>query len=337
MMTGDYPSTAGNIARQIGLSRSAGCVTGDEIRGMDDRTLLTEAARTDIFARVVPGQKLRLVTAFKGCGHVVAMTGDGVNDAPALKAADIGIAMGGRGTDVAREAASLVLLDDDFASIVRAVGLGRRIYDNIEKATGYVLAVHVPIAGVTLVPVLLGWPLVLLPVHVILLELIIDPACSIAFEMEREEPNVMRRPPRDPATRLFTRHMVTRSVLQGLGALVATLAVLVAARDAGLSEPEVRTVTFATLILANLALIFTHRSLSESLFVSHSQPNRALRWITGGAIALLALVLYVPALRDWLRLAPVHANDVVAIVFAAACALAWMEGVKLVTARARGA
>jgi Ca2+-transporting ATPase len=187
------------------------------------------------------------------------------------------------------------------------------------------------------VPVLLGWPLVLLPVHVILLELIIDPACSIAFEMEREEPNVMRRPPRDPATRLFTRHMVTRSVLQGLGALVATLAVLVAARDAGLSEPEVRTVTFATLILANLALIFTHRSLSESLFVSHSQPNRALRWITGGAIALLALVLYVPALRDWLRLAPVHANDVVAIVFAAACALAWMEGVKLVTARARGA
>jgi Ca2+-transporting ATPase len=286
---------------------------------MDDRTLLTEAARTDIFARVVPGQKLRLVTAFKGCGHVVAMTGDGVNDAPALKAADIGIAMGGRGTDVAREAASLVLLDDDFASIVRAVCLGRRIYDNIEKATGYVLAVHVPIAGVTLVPVLLGWPLVLLPVHVILLELIIDPACSIAFEMEREEPNVMRRPPRDPATRL------------------STLAVLVAARDAGLSEPEVRTVTFATLILANLALIFTHRSLSESLFVSHSQPNRALRWITGGAIALLALVLYVPALRDWLRLAPVHANDVVAIVFAAACALAWMEGVKLVTARARGA
>src|SRR5262249_35509994 len=173
----------------------------------------------DIFARVVPEQKLRIVNALKASGEVVAMTGDGVNDAPALKTADIGIAMGNRGTDVAREAASLVLLDDDFSSIVNAMGQGRRIYDNLKKATSYVLAVHVPIAGVTLVPLLLGWPLLLMPVHVVFLELIIDPACSIAFEAEPAAPSVMARPPRDPNERLFASKRVLLATFQGVTVL----------------------------------------------------------------------------------------------------------------------
>ena len=186
MITGDYPGTAQKIASEIGFIR-LDCITGPELAGMTDGELRERIKTADIFARVVPEQKLRLVNALKANGEIVAMTGDGVNDAPALKSAHIGIAMGGRGTDVAREAADLVLLDDDFSSIVEAVRLGRRIFDNIQKAVSYATAVHVPIAGMVLIPVLLKWPLVLLPVHILFLELIIDPACSIVFEAEPEE------------------------------------------------------------------------------------------------------------------------------------------------------
>jgi Ca2+-transporting ATPase len=328
MITGDYPATAMSIARQIGLRRTGQCLTGADIAPMDPIELQRRVRDVDVFARIAPEQKLRLVSAFRTGGEVVAMTGDGVNDAPALKAADIGIAMGGRGTDVAREAAGLVLLDDDFSSIVRAVRLGRRIYDNIEKATAYVLAIHVPIAGLSLIPVLFGWPLVLMPVHVIFMELIIDPACSIAFEMEPEERDVMHRPPRDPRQRLFTPRLMTRSLLQGLGALAAALLVFVISVTMALSESDVRTLTFSTLIVTNLGLILANRSLTHSAWSGWRAPNPALRWIAAAALAVLAAILYVPVVRDLFRMSRPHADDTAVIAVAGIGALIWMEIVK---------
>jgi Ca2+-transporting ATPase len=238
--------------------------------------------------------------------------------------------MGGRGTDVAREAAALVLLDDDFSSIVRAVQLGRRIYDNIEKATAYVLAIHVPIAGISLLPVLLGWPLVLMPVHVIFMELIVDPVCSIAFEMEPEERDVMKRPPRARERRLFTARMVARSLLQGCGALGAALAVWAASVAAGLSNADVRTLTFASLIVSNLALIVANRSLTRSVWANWYTPNPALRWLFTGVFGLLAIVLYIPLVRDLFGMAKPHIDDAATIIAAGLGALLWMEVVKRV-------
>ncbi len=330
MMTGDYPATALNIARQIGLARTSSCLTGRDLAAMGEEELRRRVRDVDVFARIMPEQKLRLVSALKGNGEVVAMTGDGVNDAPALKAADIGIAMGARGTDVAREAAALVLLDDDFTSIVRAVRLGRRIYTNIEKAMAYVLAIHVPIAGLSLIPLLAGWPLVLLPVHVIFMELIVDPACSVAFEMEPEDRDVMRRPPREPRRRLFTRRLVARSLLQGAGACAAAALVFAAAARSGAAEADVRALTFSTLIVGNLVLIATNRSLSRPIWTVWREPNPAFRWLIAGALVLLAAVLYLPPLRDLFRVTPLHPADVAIVAGAGAAALAWTESVKRV-------
>ena len=195
MITGDYPGTAQSIAREIGLQNASEVISGPMLDVMSDEVLADRIKSVNLFARMVPEQKLRLVQALKANGEVVAMTGDGVNDAPALKAAHIGVAMGGRGTDVAREAGSIVLLDDAFESIVKGVRTGRRIFNNLKKAMLYIFVVHIPIAGLSLVPVLLGWPLLLLPVHIVFLELIIDPACTVVFEAEREESGVMSRPP----------------------------------------------------------------------------------------------------------------------------------------------
>jgi Ca2+-transporting ATPase len=325
MLTGDYPATALHIAREIGLDGAGQCLTGSDLTRMDDDELRRRIATVNVFARMVPEQKLRLVTAFKANDEVVAMTGDGVNDAPALKAADIGIAMGGRGTDVAREAGAVVLLDDDFTSIVRAVRLGRRIYDNIRKAMSYVLAIHVPIAGMALLPVLLKRPLLLLPLHVIFMELIVDPACSIAFEMEPDEADVMRRPPRRPAARLFDRRFVTRSLLQGVGAFAVTAAVYVMAQAQGLGERDVRTLTFTTLIIANLSLIFANRSFTRPSWSGWRSPNPTFWWLAGVALLMLAIILFVPSLQDLFVLTQPHPVDLAVCALAGAVAVLWME------------
>ncbi len=341
MITGDYPETALNIARQIGLVPSNACITGSELDAMSGAELARRIKDVNVFARVVPEQKLRIVEALKASGEVVAMTGDGVNDAPALKSSHIGIAMGGRGTDVAREAAALVLLDDDFSSIVQAVRLGRRIFDNLKKAMAYILAVHVPIAGLSLIPVLFKWPLILFPVHIVFLELIIDPACSVVFEAEVEEANVMRRPPRHPKTPLFGKRDVLLSLLQGVSVLAIVLAVYGVALqlyqaegDAGIENA--RSLTFASLIVANLGLILTNRSWSRTAWSMFAERNRALWWVIGGAIAFLGLVLYVPFLCDLFHFTTLHPVDLCVATIAGVAGVMWFELLKVFRARTNG-
>jgi len=333
MLTGDYPETARAIGRQAGLVAGTQVLTGHDLEAMDEPTLCDHARRTTIFARVRPEQKLRLVRALQANGDIVAMTGDGVNDAPALKAADIGIAMGDRGTDVAREAAALVLMDDDFASIVRAIRLGRRIFDNLRKAMGFLLAVHVPIAGIALLPVLADRPLILLPLHIVFLELIIDPACSLVFEAEREHPRTMQRPPRPVSEPLFNRQLVLFGALQGVGVLVVSGSVLIGAWLEGLSADAGRTLTFATLVLGNIGLILSNSAGSGRDLLPWRHPNRALWAIVGATLAILCLVVIVPATRDLFAFAPLSAAGAAVVLVAGTVSFLWLYA--LVLARSR--
>lgn len=335
MITGDYSGTAMSVARQIGLESPDGAITGPEVAAMDDQTLRDRVARASVFARSVPEQKLQLVNALKSNGEIVGMTGDGVNDSPALKAAHIGIAMGQRGTDVAREAADLVLLDDDFSSIVQAVRLGRRIFDNLKKAMAYVFAIHVPIAGLSLCAVLFRWPLILEPIHIAFLELIIDPACSIVFEAEEEEADVMRRPPRDATDHLFNKQMIMMSLLQGFGVLVILLAIFATALHRGQGEADARALTFLTLVITNIALIATNRSWSTSIVAILRTPNAAMWWVVGGASVVLALALYVPFLKELFHFSTLHVSDIALCIGAGAVSLAWFEILKALQRRCR--
>jgi Ca2+-transporting ATPase len=325
MITGDYPATARNIGKQIGLSSSDGVMTGPELEKAEDAALARRIGETNIFARVVPEQKLRIVEAFKSGGEVVAMTGDGVNDAPALKAANIGIAMGGRGSDVAREASSLVLLDDNFASIVAAVRMGRRIYANLKKAMAYILSIHVPIAGISLAPVLLGGPLILLPVHIVFLELIIDPACSVVFEAEEEDPDVMKRSPRRPEDRLLDRMTASLALVQGFVVLGVLLVIYLMTTMRGIGEAGIRTMTFVTIVIANLSLICVNRSWSENVLTILARPNRAFWWVIGGTLFFLGVTIGFPAAREIFRFAPVSPLALLASVLAGVLSVIWFE------------
>jgi len=325
MITGDYPETARAIARAAGIPHTS-VLTGTDLDALGDAELARIVRETTVFARIRPNQKLRIVEALKANGEVVAMTGDGVNDAPALKAAHIGIAMGGRGTDVAREAASIVLLDDDFTAIVRAIRQGRRIYDNLRKAFAYIVAIHIPTAGLALLPILLGQPLLLTPMLIAFLELIIDPACSVVLEAEHSEADVMRRPPRPARQPLISRALTIWSVLQGTLALLGVGAVYVIALWARMPAEEARALAFVALIGANLALILASRTFGGSMLASLTRPNASLVWGFAMVATALAIVLGWPTARGFFGLGPLHLDDLL-VCLSVALGLLWLLGV----------
>lgn len=334
MVTGDYPGTALAIAREVGLDAAAGCITGPELETMSDAELARRIRTVSVFARMVPEQKLQLIRALKVNGEVVGMTGDGVNDAPALRAADIGIAMGARGTDVARESAALVITDDDFASIVGGIRQGRGIFDNLRKAMSYIIAVHVPIFGMALIPVFVSdWPLVLLPVQIAFLELIIDPACSIVFDSEEIDPKIMDQPPRKAGEPMFGRRVLTIAALQGLTVLAAVVGVYLWAVLGGRPDDVVRSVTFETLVIGNLALILVNRSWRLSVWRSfRERRNPTLKWILGWTGTLLIVVLTVPGPRSAFNFGPMRPSEWLVALVAGLAGVAWFEVYK---ARAR--
>ncbi len=327
MITGDYPGTAMAIAREIGLHHEAGFITGPELDAMSEGELAARVRTVSVFARMVPEQKLQLVRALKANGEVVGMTGDGVNDAPALRAADIGIAMGARGTDVARESAALVITDDDFSSIASGVRQGRGIFDNLRKAMTYVIAVHVPIFGMALVPVFVAdWPLVLLPLQIALLELIIDPACSVVFEAEQIDPHIMDRPPRGVGAPMFDRRTLLLAVAQGASMLAAILAVYLWAVFGGCEESVVRSCAFVTLVVGNVLLILVNRSHRLSAVATlRKRANPTVKWIVTGAAFMLIGMLGTPALRASFHLGALTPGEALVSVLAGIVGVSWFE------------
>jgi P-type Ca2+ transporter type 2C len=308
MITGDYPATAKAIALQAGI-HCDNVVAGDDLAALDDGALATLLKTATVFARIMPEQKLRIVNALKSDGDIVAMTGDGVNDAPSLKAAHIGVAMGGRGTDVAREASSIVLLDDDFGSIVKAVRLGRRIFDNLQKAMGFIVAVHVPIAGLALLPLVTGLPILFGPVHIAFLEMIIDPVCTLVYEAEEEESGIMSRPPRAPDAPLFPRYLIGWSIAQGSFVLLLMAAIYVVVLRLGMPEAEARALVFFSMVLSTIGLVFVNRSFSASPLASIRRPNRALARVLMAVACMLALTLAWPVMMSLFRFGPLHLDD----------------------------
>ena len=325
MLTGDHPATARAIARSVGLSERPEVITGAEIDALSDAALRERLGQVDLCARVQPVQKLRLVQMLRHDGSVVAMTGDGVNDAPALKAADVGIAMGERGTDVAREAAALVLLDDSFASIVAAIRQGRRIYDNVTRATRFVFAVHVPVIALALVPALLHWPMLMLPVNIMLLELLIDPACSIVFESEPESADIMRRPPRAPSASPFARANLRHAILQGLGLAIILLLGYGGLLGRGGDVAQSRTAVFMALVLGVFLLTLANRDRSRPLLAGLTAGNPWLARMAAGVLVMLSAVVGIPFLRAVMKLALPDPATLGACLLMLAATIAWLD------------
>jgi Ca2+-transporting ATPase len=332
MATGDFPATAAAIARAAGIA-DADVATGEEIARLDDAALARRLDEAEVFARIMPEQKLRIVDALKAKGEVVAMTGDGVNDAPALKAAHIGVAMGGRGADVAREAAAIVLLDDDFSAIVKAIRLGRTIYDNLGKAAAFIIAVHVPIAALALAPLLAGTPILLGPVHIALLEMFIDPVCALVFEAETAEKNVMRRPPRSPHKTLVDARLALSGLSQGAVAFAFVAAAVGFAGARGADDGALRATAFVALVGAVAALVLVNRSFSASIFAAVLRPNRPMAIIFPAvALAAFGAVALAPG-RALFKFSAIGLAETAAAAAAAFGVLAVLELLKFAVRR----
>jgi Ca2+-transporting ATPase len=325
MITGDYQITASNIGRQIGLKNYRDLITGPELEKLNDQELMAKIKDVCIFCRVYPEQKLRIVSALKANSEIVAMTGDGVNDAPALKAAHIGIAMGERGTDVAREASAIVLLDDDFSSLVNGISVGRRIFDNMMKAMSFVISVHIPIAGLSLIPLIFKWPIIFFPVHIVFLELVVDPVCSVLFEAEPAEKNIMERPPRNPKRSIFNKEMLGKSIMQGVIMLIIFLTVFRLAIILNKTTEEARAITFSALIFSNLALILSSRSNVMGIVGTLKKKNNVLWIIFLSTLLLLAISIYLPILRGIFGFDILSFYDLLFAFIASLASIAWFE------------
>ena len=334
MITGDNGITASSIAKQISMPNSDNIITGDELNQMSDEELCEKVKNVSIFSRVIPEHKMRIVKAFKENGEVVAMTGDGVNDAPALKNADIGIAMGKRGSEVSREAADLILLDDNFSTIVDTIKDGRRIYDNIRKAVGYVFTIHIPIAFASLFAPLLGISpsnLLLLPLHVVLLELVLDPTCSVVLERQPAEKDIMERRPRDPKEKILTKRSLIKSILQGVAIFAASFGTYYYMLSKNLGNAgTARSMGISIILLSNLFLVQVNSSNSEFACVSFLRLLRdKVMWASNlGTIVGLLLILYTP-LSNFLKLAPLSLGQLIISLAIAVIAVFWYEIVKL--------
>lgn len=330
MMTGDHPATARAIAHQVGLGEQGDVLIGPQVSTMDDEMLRKRLQHTQVCARLIPEQKLRLVQLLQKNGETVGTTGDGVNDAPALKAADVGIAMGQRGTDVAREAAAIVLLDDSFASITTAICQGRRIYDNISAATRFIFAVHVPVVALALGPAVFHWPVLLLPVQIVLMELLIDPACSVVFEAEPQAADIMQRPPRASTASPFAIGNIAYALLQGAGLAAVLLGSAWVLVSQGWAAGPLRATVFGGLVLGLFLLVLANRDLRHPLFISLRRRNAWLVRMLCAVVAMLVLIFTVPWLRQVMGFAIPPMSSVGVVAMQLLATLVWLEVLRMV-------
>jgi Ca2+-transporting ATPase len=327
MITGDHPITAKQIAIQAGID-ARNILTGPEIQSLDNTKLQNQVKNTTVFVRITPQQKLRIIQAMQANGEVVAMTGDGINDAPALKAANVGISMGKRGTDVAREASSLVLLNDNFSSLVQAIRQGRRIFDNLQKAINYIIAVHIPIAAAVLLPLILGNPPILTPIHILFLEIIIDPASAVIYEMEIEEKDVMKRSPRNPNFSWFNVENLSMAIMQGIGISALLTVCYISLLGSENNTSLANTVVFAFLAISNLMLILVNRSSNKSIVQILKVPNPSQKWIFIWVITAFMMLISIPNLREKWAFTNINMLTAISLVAVTFLGLAWCELMK---------